>query len=150
MAHAIDPQYAATGRRPWRSIATKAAFAALALGTLASMAAAMHLYTYAHRFNRLVAVSWGQVDPHAPPALYGAYVWLDGREPNLRATLSIYIGRPSTVLSYRFDDRDLGTVPSEEEAVARWGDIRWSAEGLHVGQGHAGVLMPAAELTNHR
>jgi hypothetical protein len=153
MAHAMDNEHATptTSRsRPRRSMTMKVLAALLAIGMLAALASAARLHTNADRFNRLVAVSWGQSDPNGRPALYGAYVWLDGREPSLRAMLTIYISRPSLAVSYQFDDRDLGSVSSAEEAVARWGDIAWSAQGLRVGRGHAAVLVPADELTNHR
>jgi hypothetical protein len=128
----------------------KLVVAALALGLVLAVAAATMLHTRAQRFNQLVSVSWGQSDPNGPPALYGAYVWLDGQAPSLRAKLSIYIDRPTLTAGYRFDDRDLGSVASAEDAVARWGHLGWSSEGLRVGQGHGSVLVPAADLAKHR
>lgn len=81
---------------------------AVALGV--SLAANLLLYPQARRQARLVAVSWG--DSPAAPALYGAYVWLDGQGPPWQVKLAIAIDRPSVWLAYEHDPRVLGTVAS--------------------------------------
>jgi hypothetical protein len=133
-----------------RTMPFKVFLALLVFALCIALLATVMLHKRAQRFNQLVAVSWGQSDPNGPPALYGAYVWLDGQAPRQRATLSVYIDRPSLLASYQFDDRDLGPVINAEDAVARWGQVRWSAEGLRIGQGPQSLLIPAAELAKHR
>lgn len=122
--------------------------ALLVMALLASLAMNLLLYPPASRHGRLVAVSWG--DGPGVPALYGAYVWLDGEAPQLRAMLTIYIDRPGLWASYEHSPRVLGPVNSPEQAVQQWGVLRWEPDGLHVGSGPQAVLVPAAELQRHR
>lgn len=116
------------------------------LAVIAAGATFALLYPKAERHNALIAVSWGQPDPNGPAALYGAYVWLDGQKP-AHAHLTVYIDRPSLIAAYSLPERDLGAVTSPEDAVARFGQVRWDAAGLHLG---AALVVPTAELTSHR
>ncbi|NRF66892.1 hypothetical protein HLB44_07845 [Aquincola sp. S2] len=106
------------------------------------------LYPKARQHTRLVAVSWG--DGPGAPALYGAYVWVDGDAPQMRALLTVFIDRPSLWASYEHETRVLGPVDSPEQAVQQWGRLRWDGEGLHVGIPPRAVTIPASELQRHR
>lgn len=106
------------------------------------------LYPQAHRYTQLIAVSWG--DAPGTPALYGAYVWVEGQTPALQARLTVYIDRPGLVISQSHDTRLLGTVDSPEAAARLWGTLRWDAAGLHVGAGPQAYTFPIEELQRHR
>lgn len=120
----------------------------LLVALAASLLLNLLLYPMALRQTRLVAVSWG--DGPGAPALYGAYVWVDGQAPQMQARLTIYIDRPSLWISYAHETRTLGAVASPEEAVQRWGLLRWDAQGLHVGAGPQAITVPASEIQRHR
>lgn len=120
----------------------------LVLALVASLGLNLLLYPKALQHTRLVAVSWG--DGPGAPALYGAYVWVDGQPPQLEAKLTVYIDRPSLWLSYAHETRTLGPVPSAEAAVQRWGQMRWDAEGLHLGTGPDLLTIAASDLHRHR
>jgi hypothetical protein len=101
--------------------------------------------------DRLVAASW---DPGIvavdTPGLYGAYVWLDGDDAGAAVMLTVFIDRPSLWAHQQHEDRRLGTARTAEEAVQRWGTLRWSEQGLQVGTGADAVLFSAADLRRHR
>ena len=120
----------------------------LVLALLAAVGLNLVLYPIARQHTQLVAASWG--DAPGAPALYGAYVWVEGQAPALQVKLTLYIDRPSLWLSQAHEPRTLGTAASPQEAVQRWGQLRWDSQGLHVGTGPQAITIPAAEIQRHR
>jgi hypothetical protein len=52
---------------------------------------------------------------------------------------------------YGHEPRLLGVVNSPADAVAKWGQLEWTAQGLQVGRSRwMSHLFPTAELENHR
>jgi hypothetical protein len=108
-----------------------------------------YLYRAAIQLDHLVAVSWG--DGKYGRALYGAYVFYEERDSQVLVKLSVRIDRGSFWSQYAHDTRTLGTAKDAADAVAQWGTITWSAEGLKVGSPPGPThLFPRAELESHR
>jgi len=49
----------------------------------------------------------------------------------------VYIARPSRFIAYLHDCEEIGRAKDWPEAVARFGTIRWSPDGLRIGDGGA-------------
>ena len=123
-------------------------FAAISLA-IAGFAFSTHFFRAAARMDKLVAVSWG--DGKYGKALYGAYVFYEEKDGQLVVKLSVRIDRGSFWTQYAHDTQTLGTVKDPVEAVARWGVITWTEEGLTVGMPPGPThLFPRAELEQHR
>jgi len=99
----------------------------------------------ATQLDRLVAVSWG--DGKHGPAFYGAHVYLEpaGNEFSVRAR--VYIGRGN---NYFHDCGELGRVQTDAEAVARWSNIAWTEDGLHIGNGTNHYFLARSMFEDHR
>lgn len=100
--------------------------------------------------ERLVTVSWG--NGKYGDAYYGAYVHY---EPSLNNTvevkLTVRIGRGNAWVRYEHDERTIGTARDPVDAVARYGVVSWSEEGIRVGSAPGkGYLFPRAEMERHR
>lgn len=127
-----------------------------ALLVILGLALGAYFYREASRLDRLVAVSWG--DGKYGKALYGAYVFYEEKNSELLVKLSVRIDRGSFWGQYAHDTRTLGTAKDPADAVARWGTITWSDQGLEVGPppgttplpAAAKHLFPRAELERHR
>lgn len=102
----------------------------------------------AQRYQNLIAVSWG--DGTQGKALYGAYVYAQPDAAGVRVTATIYIGRPTLWQSYEHDPITLGVAPTDIDAVARWGQISWSEQGLTIGTGPHAVTIARSQLEHHR
>lgn len=100
--------------------------------------------------ERLVAVSWG--DGKYGKAHYGAYVHYEPRfNGTVNVKLTVRIGRGSLWRGYLHDARSIGTARDPVDAVARYGVLTWSEEGLRVGDAPGkGYLFPRAEMERHR
>jgi hypothetical protein len=98
--------------------------------------------------QRVVAISWG--DGRYGEAFYGAHVYLEPRDDGYAVQARVYVGRSTGWLTYSHDIGELGRVASAQEAVARWGEVQWSAEGLRLGKGEGSYFLPRAEFENHR
>lgn len=101
--------------------------------------------------DRIVAVSWGG---KKFPAHHGANVYLVRLEDeNEKLTgyavrARIQCGRGNPVWH---ECGELGRVKTDEEAVARWGTITWTDEGLSIGDPCAGGYFLARDkLESHR
>lgn len=114
----------------------------------ASLALNLVLYGPAQTYPHLVAVSWG--DSKYGPALYGAYVFYEERGDHLAVRAAIYIDRPTLWQRYQHDTLELGIVRTDVEAVAQWGRIDWSAQGVTFGRGDKTVQVKIADLEKHR
>lgn len=106
------------------------------------------LYGPATTYPHLVAVSWG--DSKYGPALYGAYVFYEERGDQLAVRATIYIDRPTLWQRYEHDTLELGSVRNDAEAVAQWGRIAWSEQGVAFGHGDKTVQVKRADLEKHR
>jgi len=95
--------------------------------------------------SRLVALSWG--DGRYGPAFYGAYVFLVPTDDGFSVQAQLKIGRDNFM--YR-ECGELGRVRTTEEAVARWGNIEWKTDGLHIGRGSDEYFLSQKEVENHR
>lgn len=94
-------------------------------------------------------MSWG--DGRYGPAFYGAHVYLDPLEAGGFAVHArVFIGRNTSLFAYVHDMGELGRVASAEEAVARWGELRWQADGLRIGPESSATFLPRSDLENHR
>jgi hypothetical protein len=120
----------------------------LILVCLVSLLLNLFFYPKAAAYGHLVAVSWG--DSKYAPALYGVYVYCEPVGNRLQVRAVIYIDRPTLWQSYQHDIIELGLVDSDSEAVARWGQISWSADGVRVGNGDHAVLVKTTDLEKHR
>src|SRR5207249_1864396 len=83
--------------------------------------------------NRVVAMSWG--DGKYGPAFYGAHVYLEPQGSHFIVRARVHIGRSQGWFTDFHDCGILGTVATEEEAVAHWGTIQWRDDGLQIGTG---------------
>jgi len=97
------------------------------------------------RESQLVAVSWG--DGRYGPAFYGAYVFLVPANDGFSVQAKLKIGRGNSM--YR-ECGELGRARTAEESVARWGNIEWKTDGLHIGRGSDEYFLPQKEVENHR
>lgn len=102
----------------------------------------------AQRYQNLIAVSWG--DGTQGKALYGAYVYAEPDAAGVRVTATVYVGRPTLWQSYEHTPVVLGTAADDIEAVARWGRIAWSEQGVTFGAGAHARTIPRLDLENHR
>jgi hypothetical protein len=108
------------------------------------------LYLQAQELQHLVVASWG--DSKYGKAFYGARVYYveDAGKP-LTVWLDVQIDRGSVWTQYRHDPRLLGEAANPADAVAKWGQLEWTAQGLQVGRSpRMSHLFPTAELENHR
>ncbi|HYV49517.1 MAG TPA: hypothetical protein VFA20_31880 [Myxococcaceae bacterium] len=95
--------------------------------------------------GRTVAMSWG--DGRYGPAFYGAHVYVDeGEGPALPVRAVVYIHRPGRFMYYVHDCGEIGRAKDWPEAVAKFGTIQWSPEGLRIGD----YFLPRGQLENHR
>jgi hypothetical protein len=99
----------------------------------------------ATRINHIVAMSWG--DGKYGPGFYGAHVYLEPAANGYSVCARVYIGRGN---NYFHDCGELGKVQSDSEAVARWGNIRWHEDGLHIGSETNEYFLARAKLESHR
>ena len=97
------------------------------------------------RLDRVVAISWG--DGSYGPAFYGAHVYLEPRGDVYSVHAQVFIGRGN---GYRHELGELGEVAHPEAAVARWGRLEWSEDGLRIGTGPDAVFFPREKLERHR
>ena len=95
--------------------------------------------------GRLVAVSWG--DGKYGPAFYGAHVYLEPVTSGYSVRARVYVGRGN---DYYHDCGELGTVQTDAEAVARWGTISWSEDGLRIGSSTNQYFLARAKLESGR
>lgn len=100
--------------------------------------------------ERLITVGWG--DGKYGNAFYGAYVHYEPRfNGTVDVKLTLRIGRGSLWRGYLHEARSIGTARNPEEAVARYGVLTWSEEGLWVGDAPGkGYLFPRADMERHR
>jgi hypothetical protein len=96
--------------------------------------------------QRVVAMSWG--DGAYGKAFYGAHVYLEPVSGGYSVQARVYIGRGDG--AYFHDIGELGRVATAEEAVARWGRVEWSEDGLRLGEGEGSFFLPRAALERHR
>lgn len=110
----------------------------------------LSLYERAAQMERIVAVSWG--DGAYGKAFYGAYVYYQPRKDDrLNVLLSVRIGRGDLLNHHAHDPKLLGVVKTPEEAVARWGTVTWTDQGLTVGSAREpGFVFPKESLERHR
>lgn len=123
------------------------AAASLALLLIAFALLAM-AWPPAQRYQNLIAVSWG--DGTQGKALYGAYVYAEPDGAGVRVTATVYVGRPTLWQSYEHTPIVLGTAADDIEAVARWGRIAWSEQGVTFGTGADARTIPRLDLESHR
>lgn len=102
----------------------------------------------AQRYQNLIAVSWG--DGTQGKALYGAYVYAQPDAAGVRVIATIYIGRPTLWQSYERTPITLGVAPTDIDAVARWGQVAWSAQGVTFGVGPYAHRIARSDLERHR
>ena len=95
--------------------------------------------------ERVVAMSWE--DGRYGPSFYGAHVYLDPQSNGYSVWARVYIGRGN---DYFHDCGQLGTVQTDVEAVARWGQIDWRGDGLHIGKGTNHYFLARSKLESHR
>lgn len=119
-------------------------------GLVAGFSIIKHFHDQSDLLQRLVMVSWG--DGAHGEALYGAYVYYEpAAYGRLAVKLSVQIGRGDAWGGYQHDERLLGMVADVNEAVALWGAVAWTEDGLVVGvPGKARHVFPRAELERHR
>jgi hypothetical protein len=119
------------------------------LVAIVGCAISAYFYRAAARMDNLVAVSWG--DGKYGKALYGAYVFYEPKDGQLAVKLSVRIDRGSFWSQYAHDTRTLGIVRDPVEAVAIWGVVTWTEEGLKIGTPPGPThLFPRNELEQHR
>ncbi len=111
------------------------------------------LYQQAQQLQHLVAAGWG--DSKYGKAFYGARVYYVEEGPQVRVWLAVQIDRGSVWTHYSHDPRLLGVASSPADAVAKWGQLSWTDQGLRVTSqpGHSpaqSYLFPIAELETHR
>jgi hypothetical protein len=94
---------------------------------------------------RLVAVSWG--DGSYGPAFYGAFVYLVSEDDGYSVRARVALGRGN---DYFHECGEIGKVPTDEDAVARFGRVVWRTEGLYIGQPGGEYFLPRAQLESHR
>lgn len=99
----------------------------------------------ATRLERIVAMSWG--DGHYGKAFYGAHVYLVPQAGDYSVRARVLIGRGN---NYFHDCGELGRAPTDTEAVARWGNVQWLDDGLHIGTGTNHYFLPRARMESHR
>lgn len=121
-------------------------FISLAVAVVAFAAAwglaALHFWK---KVDNIVAMSWG--DGKYGAAFYGARVYLDPKPAGYSVRAIVHIGRGNDIFH---DCGELGTVTNDAEAVARWGQITWAEDGLHIGAGTNAYFLPRAKLESHR
>lgn len=93
------------------------------------------------RIDRTVAIGWD-----GERSFYGAHVYLEPLAAGYSVRGRVYIGRGDGVTDYFHELGELGTASTDAEAVQRWGDVRFAADGLHIGD----FFMPKAKLQTHR
>jgi len=102
--------------------------------------------------GRTIAIAWG--DGRFGPAFYGAHVFVreaDSTDGPLSVRAVVYIDRPDRFVSYQHDCGEIGLARSWSDAVARFGTIRWSPDGLRIGSGDpADYFLSREQLENHR
>ena len=124
---------------PFFSIACVALLMGFIMGWVrANNVSATHL-------ERVVAMKWG--DGKYGPSFYGAHVYLEPASSGYSVRARVYIGRGN---DYFHDCGELGTVQADAEAVARWGEIDWREDGLHIGSGKNEYFLARAKMENHR
>jgi hypothetical protein len=136
----------ATSGRKWLPLVLTALVALLAL----SAYLAWQLYQQAQQLHHQVVAGWG--DSKYGKAFYGARVYYveDAGKP-LKVWLVVQIDRGSAWTQYSHNPRLLGEAASPADAVAKWGQLEWTAQGLQVGRsGQASYLFPTSDLENHR
>jgi len=96
--------------------------------------------------GRTIAIAWG--GGKYGDAFYGAHVYVGEAEgPELPVRALVYISRPDRFTYYAHDCGEIGRAKDWPEAVAKFGTIRWSADGLRIGDGY---FLPRAQLESHR
>jgi hypothetical protein len=98
-----------------------------------------------HRMDSVIATSWG--DGKYGKAFYGAIVLTEARAPGLAIRLVVQCGQGNGMYH---DCGVIGTAADHKDAVARWSQIAWQSDGLHVGMGPGAYFLPQATLENHR
>jgi len=97
------------------------------------------------KVDNIVTMSWG--GGKYGPAFYGARVYLEPKSPGYSVRAMVHIGRGNDMFH---DCGELGTVTNGAEAVAKWGQITWAEDGLHIGTGTNAYFLPRAKLERHR
>jgi len=97
------------------------------------------------KLQQVVAMKWG--DGRYGPAFYGAHVYLEPAGSGYSVRALVYIGRGN---NYFHDCGELGVAQTDSEAVARWGNIDWRKDGLHIGSGADEYFLARAKLESHR
>src|SRR5687768_12582008 len=97
----------------------------LLAGSLLGLAAGyfLHAHHTAAQLDHTIAMSWG--DGRYGRAFYGAHVYLVPLEQGYSVRARVYIGRGN---DYFHDMGELGRAATDEEAVARWGEVQWTPE----------------------
>src|SRR5688572_20875492 len=119
----------------------------LLAGSLVGLAAGWFLRAHhtAAQLDHTIAMSWG--DGPYGRAFYGAHVYLVPLDDGYSVHARVYIGRGN---DYFHDMGELGRAATDEEAVARWGEVQWKPEVLQIGTGADSHTLERAVLENHR
>ena len=107
---------------------------ALVVGSSLAFGYAVGLYTAVvrdfRRIERLVALRSDYTQTNGPQAQ--AIVYLQPGSDDKEVMMTLYFGRDRR---WQYGARTLDWVQTREEAVVKWGQIEWRADGLHVGSG---------------
>lgn len=106
----------------------------LAVGGLAGFVAGwLEPRASSARVDRVVAMSWN--DDEAGRPSYGAHVYLEPLDEGAGYSVQarVYIHRGDEFFAYYHEVGELGRAATDDEAVARWGTIVWSADGVRFG-----------------
>ena len=108
--------------------------AAMVIGSVIVLAFAAGFFTSIigdfRRFESAVALRWDDTQSNVAQAQ--AHVYLEAGSHEKEVRLAVYFGRER---KWIYGPRTLGWVQTREEAVVRWGQIEWRADGLYVGTG---------------
>ena len=63
----------------------------------------------------------------------GAHVFLEPHMNGKSVRLRVYIGRDQPQFYMPGRIGELGVTDTAEEAAAKWGELRWDTDGLHIG-----------------
>lgn len=95
--------------------------------------------------DSIVAVSWG--DGKYGEAFYGAEVYLEKQEKDYSVKARIHVGRGNSMYH---DCGEIGRASTPEEAVSKFGEIKWSPEGLTIGSDESSYFLARKRLESHR
>ena len=119
---------------------------AIAVGSAIALGFAVGLCTSVigdfRRVERAVALRWDDTQSNVAQAQ--AHVYLKPGSHKEEVKLAVYFGRDRR---WTYGPRTLGWVRTREEAVVRWGQIEWRADGLYVGTGPNQFFVTRDHLT---